>query len=187
MSALHLAGYDASTAAEWAKNVHVWGKLLEGHPDARACIAMVQAMSTMLKEAMSRQPNVDVFNAAAKTYHRSLTHFPKVTPRIYEHALLMHVPTLLSHGSLLDGSSWFLEAYNKVWKQQIMRHSNGGGGKVKESGVAAEVSESGRHRLLAERAAREDLSALKALWACSHPDIRAYAAKWGQDGMESSM
>jgi hypothetical protein len=38
MSALHLAGYDASTAAEWAKNVHVWGKLLEGHPDARACI-----------------------------------------------------------------------------------------------------------------------------------------------------
>jgi hypothetical protein len=150
---------------------------------------MVQAMSTMLKEAMSRQPNVDVFNAAAKTYHRSLlTHFPKVTPRIYEHALLMHVPTLLSHGSLLDGSSWFLEAYNKVWKQQIWRHSNGGG-KVKESGVTAEVrhSESGRHRLLAERVGREDLSALKALWACSHPDIRAYAARWGQDGMESSM
>jgi hypothetical protein len=51
-------------------------------------------------------------------YKIMATHFPKVTMRIYEHVLLMHVHTLLNHGSRLDGSSWFLEAYSKVWKQQ---------------------------------------------------------------------
>jgi hypothetical protein len=91
-------------------------------------IADVQAMSTMLQEAMFDCPNVHRFHAAAKLYHLTmLTHFPKVTPRIYEHALLVHVPSVLSSGSLLDGSSWFLEAYNKVWKHQLLLHSNGGG------------------------------------------------------------
>jgi hypothetical protein len=40
---------------------------------------------------------------------------------------------------------------------------------------------------LAERAAREDLSALKAIWACSGPEIRNFTSKWGQDGMEEAM
>jgi hypothetical protein len=86
---------------------------------------------------MHCEPNVARFKAAAKDYHRTmLTTFPKVTLRIYEHALLVHVPELLSQGSLLDGSSWFLGAYNKVWKNQLLRHGNGGGGKVKYSQVA---------------------------------------------------
>jgi hypothetical protein len=45
----------------------------------------------------------------------------------------------------------------------------------------------GHHRQLAERAAREDLGALKAMWACSAPEIRSYATKWGHDGMEEAM
>jgi hypothetical protein len=48
-------------------------------------------------------------------------------------------------------------------------------------------SKAGRHSQLAERAAREDLNALKALWACSDPKIRKCAARWGQDGMEKAM
>jgi hypothetical protein len=85
----------------------------------------------MLKETLHGSPNVSAFAAAAKSYHKIMaTHFPRVTMHIYEHALLMHVHTLLNHGSLLDGSSWFLENYNKVWKQQLMRHSNGNGGKA---------------------------------------------------------
>jgi hypothetical protein len=80
----------------------------------------VQAMSTMLQEAMHDCLNVHRFPAAVKIYHViMLTHFPKVTTRIYEHALLVHVPSVLSSGSLLDSSSWFLEAYNKVWKHQL--------------------------------------------------------------------
>jgi hypothetical protein len=43
-----------------------------------------------------------------------LTEFLKVTSGIYDHALLVHVPDLLSQGTLSDGSSWFLEAFNKV-------------------------------------------------------------------------
>jgi hypothetical protein len=89
-------------------------------------------MSTMVSEAMHRTPDVDRFKSAAKEYHKTmLTTFPKVTLRIYEHALLCHVPDVLVEGSLLDGSSWFLEAYNKVWKHQLLYHSNSGGGSIR--------------------------------------------------------
>jgi hypothetical protein len=166
------SGYEASTAAQWARNVSEWGPLLATHPDADAYISAVQAMSKMIAEAMHRDPNVARFNAAAKEYHRiMLTTFPKVTLRIYEHALLVHVPEVLSQGSLLDGSSWFLEAYNKVWKNQLLRHSNGGGGKAKDSQVAPHEkrSEAGLARLRAEQRSRQDKQALRAVWACSHP------------------
>jgi hypothetical protein len=43
-----------------------------------------------------------------------LTKIHKVTLKIYEHALLEHVPELLSRGSLLDGSSWIVETCDKV-------------------------------------------------------------------------
>jgi hypothetical protein len=100
--------------------------------------------------------------------------------------LLVHVSSVLSSGSLLDGRSWLLGAYNKVWKHQLLHHSNSGGGRANKSEGDApdKQSEAGRHRQLAERAAREDLSALKAIWAYSDPKIRKYAAKWGQDGIE---
>jgi hypothetical protein len=121
------SGYDASTAAAWARNVHTWGKLLEPRKEAAAYI--MQCMSTMLSEAKHRKPNVQAFQDAAKDYHQTmLTHVPKVTLRIYEHALLYHVPDLISLGTLLDGSSWFLEAYNKVWKHQLLPTALGGGG-----------------------------------------------------------
>jgi hypothetical protein len=91
--------------------------MFKGHSDAEAYITAVQAMSTMLQEAMHDCPNAHRFHAAAKLCHLTmLTHFPKVTPcGNVEHALL-HIPSVLSSGSLLDGSSWFLEAYKKVWK-----------------------------------------------------------------------
>jgi hypothetical protein len=187
---VNLAGYDASTAAEWARNVHTWGKLLEGHPDVKAYIEAVQAMSAMLKEALHCTPTVSAFAAAAKSYHKIMNpHFPKVTMLIYEHALLMHVHTLLNHGSLLDGSSWFLEAYNNVWKQQPMCHSNGGGGKATTPFEETDdkQSETGRARQRANSAANEDLSILKAVWSCSHSHVLHFAAKWGAEGMEDTI
>jgi hypothetical protein len=70
----------------------------------------------MLQQAMSREPDIRVYVEAAKVFRKTLlVVFPKVQPRIYEHALLVHVPDMLREGSLLDGSSWFLEAFNKVW------------------------------------------------------------------------
>jgi hypothetical protein len=71
-----------------------------------------------------------------------LTPFPKVTLRIYEHALLCHVPDVLVEGSLLDGSSRFLEACNKVWKHQLLYHSNSGGWVNKDSKVAVHENRS---------------------------------------------
>jgi hypothetical protein len=132
---------------------------------------------------MHRTPDVDRLKSAAKEYHKMmLTTFPKVTLRIYEHVLLCHVPDVLVEGSLLDGSSWFLEAYNKLWKHQLLYHSNSGGGVNKDSTVAVNEkrSEKGCARLQAEQGAREALTALKAMWACSHPEVRDYAVQWGQ-------
>jgi hypothetical protein len=102
-------------------NVRIWGKLLEDHPDAEAHIKAMQCMVTMVSEAMHRTPDVDRFKSAAKEYHKTmLTTFPNVTLRTYQHALLCHIPDMLVEGSLLDGSSWFLEAYRKVWKHQLL-------------------------------------------------------------------
>jgi hypothetical protein len=46
------SGCDASTAAQWTRNMGIWGKLLEGHPDAEAFIKAVQCMGNMVSEAM---------------------------------------------------------------------------------------------------------------------------------------
>jgi hypothetical protein len=105
-------------------------------------------------------------------------------------ARLAHAcPTLLNHGSLLDGRSWFLEAYNKVWKQQLVRHSNGGGGNATTPFEEPDnkQSEAGRARQRANSAAKEEISTLKAMWSCSHPHVRHFAAKWGGEGMEGTL
>jgi hypothetical protein len=54
-----------------------------------------------------------------------------------------------------------------VQKHQLFHHNNGGGGVHAESEVTAEEShhEAVHSRLQAERSEREDLSALKSLWA----------------------
>jgi hypothetical protein len=61
----------------------------------------------------------------------------------------------------------FWKAYIKVQKHQLFHHNNGGGVVHAESEVTAEEShsEAGHSRLQAERSEREDLSALKSLWA----------------------
>jgi hypothetical protein len=82
----------------------------------------------------------------------------------------------------------FWEAYNKVWKHQLLYHSNSDGWVNKDSKVAVHEkrSEKGRARLQAEQGSREDLTAIKAMLACSHPEVCGYAAQWaprpGRDG-----
>jgi hypothetical protein len=53
-------------------------------------------------------------------------------------------------------------------------------------GHAAAGHPAGHPRLQTERSAREDLIALKALWACPHPSIQNHAAPWGEE-MEETM
>jgi hypothetical protein len=53
----------------------------------------------------------------------------------------VHVPDLLAKGAQLDGSSWFLEAFNKVWKNQLLFHTNRGGGhKTADQNQIAELA-----------------------------------------------
>jgi hypothetical protein len=121
------SGYDGATAAVWSQNVHVWGKHLKGHQQQPEYVKAVQAVSLMLQQALHNAPDVEIFKAAADESHIGmLTQFPKLTPQIYEHALLVHVPALLS-GSLLDGSPWFLEVFDKVWENHLLHHNNTGG------------------------------------------------------------
>lgn len=183
-----LAGYDGSTASTWAKNVHIWGDWLSAHKQHKEYVKAVQAMSAMLKEALGKTPNIPKFCAAAATYHHTmLTQFPKVTLRIYDHALLVHVPELLEHGSLLDGSSWFLEAFNRLWKKRLTQHSNHGGGrKTKEQEEVAELakhSAAGKKLYHAMKANKLDRQALQALWITSKPEFRGLASKWERSGV----
>jgi hypothetical protein len=52
--------------------------------------------------------------APGQYYKTMLTTFPKMQFRIYEHAILVHVHPLLEMGLLQSGSSFFLEAFDKV-------------------------------------------------------------------------
>jgi hypothetical protein len=63
-----------------------------------------------------------------------------------------------------------------------MCHSNGGGGKATTPSEEPDdkQSEAGGARQRANSTANEDLSILKAVWSCSHPHVRHFAAKWGR-------
>jgi hypothetical protein len=116
---------------------------------------------------------------------------PKLTMAmcIHQDALLMHAHTLriLNHGSLLDGSSWFLEAYNKVWKQRLVPLGNGGSCNATTPFEQPhdKQREAGRARQLANSAAKVE----RAVWSCSHPHVRHFAAKGGPGavGMEDTV
>jgi hypothetical protein len=70
-----------------------------------------------------------MFDKAASSYHQvMLEHFCKTKLRIDKHILLVHIPSMLRTGSVLGGSSWFLEALNKSWKQALLNHTGCGGG-----------------------------------------------------------
>jgi hypothetical protein len=134
-------------------------------------------MSKMLKEALGKRPDLTQYRAAAAQYHKvMLTEFPKViTLRIYDHALLVHVPDLLSQGTLLDGRSWFLEAFNRVWENQLQFHSNKGGGrKTKEQEENAELAKNseGREICKAWKANKMDRQAMGTLWLTTLPRFR---------------
>ena len=178
------AGYDGSTAIKWAETVHVWGKYLEASPYCSAYIAAVQAMNTMLHQVLSKQPQVAAFKEAAEVYHRiMLTTFPKASLRVYDHAMLVHVPDLLKDGPLLDGSSWFLEALNKVWKNLLLYHTNNGGGAKPEEAGAVRVdkhSPEGRAFHEALKANAMDWQAMKALWVMTMPKLVAAVERWGK-------
>jgi hypothetical protein len=105
----------------------------------------------MLIEALSKQPDPNACRRAAHKYHYiMLTQFHQVTLRIYDHALPVHVPDLLAQGTVFDGSSWFLEAFNKVWKNQLLFHTNWGGRRKaaaqKEIAELAKQSAAGKER-----------------------------------------
>jgi hypothetical protein len=91
------------------------------------------------------------------------------------------VPPLLAMGSLLSGSSFFLEALNKVWKSQLMHHTNNDSSPKNRSSTEATHAKqikAGQHRLRANRADSMDLQAMKNIWALSDPRLAAKAALW---------
>jgi hypothetical protein len=144
----------------------------------------------MLKEALSKQPDPDAYRRAAHKYHYiMLTQLPEVTLRIYDHALLVHVPDLLAQGTLLDGSSWFLEAFNKVWKNQLLFHTNRGGGRKtaaqKENAELAKQSAARRERYNAEKNNKADRQALTTPWIATLPQYRSAAAAWRKSGVHT--
>jgi hypothetical protein len=174
------AGYDGAVAMEWLRNVVTWSTLLEGLKQHAEFVTAVKNLSTMLQQAMSREPDIQVYVEAAKVFHKTLlVAFPKVQPRIYEHALLVHVPDMLREGSLLDGSSWFLEAFNKVWKHQLLNHTNFGGGTKPETGdIVDRRSKERRANYVACMAVRMDRTSLASLWTLTDPRVAAHAIKW---------
>jgi hypothetical protein len=72
-------------------------------------MADVKARRKMIKEALGKKREHTQYRAAAAHYHKvMLTEFPKVTLRMYDHALLVHVPDLLAQGISLMAAvgSW---------------------------------------------------------------------------------
>jgi hypothetical protein len=77
------AGYDGAMAMEWLRNVVTWSTLLEGHKQHAEFVTAVKNVSTMLQQAMSCEPDIQVYVEAAKVFHKTLlVAFPKVKPHI---------------------------------------------------------------------------------------------------------
>jgi hypothetical protein len=127
---------------QWTKTVRTWATMyLRGGEELEPFCQVVERMAQMLHQAPCKKPDdasCRAYRRAARQHYETmLTTFPKVQFRIYEHALLVHVPPLLTRGSLLSGSSFFLEAFNKVWKSQLMHHTNNGSSPKNGSGTEA--------------------------------------------------
>jgi hypothetical protein len=104
-----------------------------------------------------------------------LTNFPKVKFRIHDHALLVHVPAIRAQNTLIDDSSWFLEALNEVWKSELLYHTNNGGGKKRD----VEVDKAGKHSKEGERYncalrwSTMEAQALRSVWVKTMPQLSA--------------
>jgi hypothetical protein len=108
-----------------------------------------------------------------------LNSFPKVKFRIYDLALIVHVPAILAQGPLIDGSSWFLEALNKVWESELLHHTKNGGGKIDaEPDNASKHSKEGQDYHCALHWSTMDEQALRSVWAKSMPQLSAVVDAW---------
>jgi hypothetical protein len=104
-----------------------------------------------------------------------LTNFPKVKFRIYDHALLVHVPAIPAQDTLIDDSSWFLEALNEVWKSELLYHTNNGGGKKTDAELhkAGKHSKEGQSYNRALRWSTMEAQALRSVWVKTMPQLSA--------------
>jgi hypothetical protein len=110
----HRTGYDGMAALKWAMSVRMWApRRLAASPEMGVFCKAVDSVTVMFHQALSTTPDLDVFHKAAQAYYLAmLTVFPKLHLRIYEHALLVHVPKILLLEPLITGSSFFREACN---------------------------------------------------------------------------
>jgi hypothetical protein len=150
---------------------------------------VVENMAVMLRQDLYTAPDLAMDQKAAQVYYVTmLMVFPKVHLRIYEHALLVvplvHVPKILLQEPLITGSSFFLEAFNGVWKKYLLFHTNNGGGKkaaVMEEDheqALSKSSEAGEHRRKANRHSTMYYQSLRSLWALSDPRLAEMAECW---------
>jgi hypothetical protein len=73
----------------------------------------------------------------------------------------------------------FLEAFNKLWKRQLLNHTNfGGGTKPETADIVDRRSEEGRANYVACMAGRMDRTSLASLWTLTDPRVAAHATKW---------
>jgi hypothetical protein len=176
-----ISGHDGSTAKTWTKNVDTWGKYLKALPLHHAYVSAVKAINKMLHQDLSLTPDVVTLTANAEKYHHiMLTNFPKVKFRTYDHALLVDVPAILAQGTLIDSSSWFLEALNKVWDSELLYHSNNVGGKKTDAELdkAGKHSKEGQSYNRALRWSTMDEQALRSVWVKTMPQLSAVVDAW---------
>jgi hypothetical protein len=177
------------------RTVDQWSTYLKDHPKRDEYVKAVRSMQVMLRIAVLEAADltdaiVAEYHQHAVVYHHTmLRHFPKSPLRGYEHALLVHLPELLRKGqTLLDGSSWFLEAFNKVWKRMLLRHTNNGGGRPaatqeqqQAEQPALRLCDQQRQTMrLAKKRHDADMQAMKDMCVLTDPVIAAIAAEWAQ-------
>lgn len=179
-----VAGMSGVTAIKWLKLAPEWGAFhLSEHELYESLLLACSHLRAMLYQALRKTPDVAAYDKAAKDYHvLMLTVFPNVSLRNYEHGGFNHVRDVLKLGSLLDWASWFLEAYNKMWKKYLLYHSNGGGGTALKKAMVGHHCERNHPNYqwykTAQKAALNDASILKSLFVLTCADVLPYVDKY---------
>jgi hypothetical protein len=177
------------------KTVDQWSTYLRDHPKRNEYVKAVRSMQVMLPIAVLEAADlteaiVAEYHQRAVVYHHTmLRHFPKSPLQVYEHALPVHLPELVRKGqTLLDDSSWFLGAFNKVCKRMLLRHTKNGGGRPaatqeqqQAQQPALRLCDQQRQTMrLAQKRPDADMQAMKDMCVLTDPVIAAIATKRAQ-------
>lgn len=159
-----IQGWDCTASFQLIKRREEWLAGMAAHPQHEQLLRRFALLEALLTTGRAAQPSEEAIaqflvdatelgNLLLETWGKGSGR-PHYSFKFYDHALICHAHgQLVTHGSLLTHSTWFLEHANKWWKSFLLHHTSCGGG-------------------VNEAAANRESQALRRYALLTHPEVR---------------